>query len=145
MPRRLGPIKSRTEELCVVSAALISGVIMAIVFSAKINGNTLDPHSPNNYYTGMSKSTCFLRCGIPAQFSSSNRNAVLVRDRPPRNDALHIPACASHGIANSQVLPSSGEVSPSVFVTSSVVFPSVSRGQPPLWPMPPTPNYSSRF
>jgi len=31
---------------------LISGVIMAIVFSAKINGEALDPYSDNNYYTG---------------------------------------------------------------------------------------------
>lgn len=49
--------------VCLASTASLDcanyslGVIMAIVFSAKINGEPMDMSNPNNYYTGKSHRT----------------------------------------------------------------------------------------
>ncbi|CAD6569811.1 MAG: H(+)-transporting V0 sector ATPase subunit c'' [Tremellales sp. Tagirdzhanova-0007] len=71
----------RTKNLISIifcEVVAIYGVIMAIVFSSKITGDTADMYSANNYYTGfalfwggMAVGLCNLLCGISVGITGS--------------------------------------------------------------------------
>lgn len=123
---------------------LIPGVIMAIVFSAKINGEVLDPYSDNNYYTG---TWIILAHCTRRQEESHERLAALVlganRTPPDRSPTGSIVDLSCN--ADPQDSPSFGLVSLSASATCSAVFRSVSPVPRPLWAMLPIPSCLSRF
>ncbi|WVQ79818.1 V-type ATPase, C subunit [Cryptococcus sp. DSM 104549] len=71
----------RTKNLISIifcEVVAIYGVIMAIVFSAKINGNVADPNTLNNFYTGfalfwggLAVGICNLLCGVSVGIAGS--------------------------------------------------------------------------
>ncbi|KAK1921804.1 putative hydrogen-transporting ATPase [Papiliotrema laurentii] len=71
----------RTKNLISIifcEVVAIYGVIMAIVFSAKINGNVADPNTTNNFYTGfaifwggLTVGICNLLCGVSVGITGS--------------------------------------------------------------------------